>query len=197
MSGPVSFLVVEDEVAVRRTLVRGLGSLGKVEGVGTCASARQALNAQEYDGMVVDVHLPDGSGLDLLEAARERWPRISLLVVTGWPEHSVIGRALEAGARFLLKPCGARHLAVFAEEAIARRGAGERRTRRTLEQWASDYHLTPREMELLALGAQGVTRESLGPSAEQEIRALLQKTGDDTFEGAVTSVLREAVAEPA
>jgi DNA-binding NarL/FixJ family response regulator len=203
MPQALSFLVVEDEESVRRLLVRALASHGHVEAVGTCAAARLALRGRRYDGIVVDVRLPDGSGLDLLELAKKRCPGICILVLTGSTDHAVISHVLEAGARYMLKPADAKHLRLLAEEALSRRTARERRTTVTLERWAKDYGLSETEVELLSLGAQGVAREKFSSrrgvrpdTIRKQIQTLLQKTGDDTFEGAVNSLLREAVAEP-
>lgn len=203
MRHALSFLVVEDEENVRRLLGRGLTPHGNVETVGTCAAARMALRGRKYDAFIVDVTLPDGSGLELVELARKRNPGIAVLVLTGSTEHDVISRTLASGARYLLKPCDASHLTLLAKEALSRRTARERRTKVTLDRWAKDYDLSNTEVELLALGAEGVAREKFSSrrgvrpdTIRKQIQTLLQKTGDDTFEGAVNSLLREAVAEP-
>jgi DNA-binding CsgD family transcriptional regulator len=72
-----------------------------------------------------------------------------------------------------------------------------------LARWAQEYGLSETEVELLSLGARGVAREKFSSrrgvrpdTISKQIQTLLQKTGDDTFEGAVNSLLREAVAEP-
>jgi DNA-binding response OmpR family regulator len=199
----LSFLVVEDDESVRRLVGRALGPHGHVEAVGTCAAARMALRARRYDALVVDVTLPDGSGLDLLDLSRKRNPAVCALVLTGSTEHEVISRTLENGARYLLKPCDPSHLVLLAQEALSRRDARERRTKVTLDRWAKDYDLSDTEVELLTLGAEGVAREKFSSrrgvrpdTIRKQIQTLLQKTGDDTFEGAVNSLLREAVAEP-
>jgi two-component system response regulator DevR len=204
MSGPaLSFLVVEDEAGIRRLLGRGLSPHGHVETVGTCAAARMALRVRKYDAMIVDVDLPDGSGLDLIAVASQRWPGIVVLVLTGSSDHEVIARTLEEGARYLLKPFEVTQLATIAREATSRQQAGERRIQLTLARWESDLALTKTEVELLALGARGVPRERFSSqrgvradTIRKQIQALIQKTGDDNFEGAVNSLLREAVAEP-
>ena len=199
----LSFLVVEDEGLLRRVLARGLRPHGEVEAVGTFAAARLALRARKYDAFVVDVRLPDGDGMELIELARKRCPGICVLVVTGSTDHEVISRTLALGARYLLKPFDVTHLDFLAEEASSRRHARERRTKLALDRWAKEYDLTETETELLLLGAQGVAREKFATRREvrpdtirKQIQTLLQKTGDDTFEGAVNSLLREAVAEP-
>lgn len=199
----LSFLVVEDEEGVRRLLARILASHGHVEAVGTCAAARLALRGRRYDALVVDIGLPDGSGFTLIDVARKRNAGICVLVLTGSVDHEVISRTLECGVRYMLKPCDAIHLALLAEEAHSRRTARERRTTVILERWATDYDLSDTEVELLSLGAEGVAREKFSSrrgvrpdTIRKQIQMLLQKTGDDTFEGAVNSLLREAVAEP-
>lgn len=199
----LTFLVVEEVAAVRALLVRGLAEYGVVDSVGTRAAARLAFRGRKYDAMVVDEHLPDGSGLDLLEVAREPCPGLYVLVLTGSTSRAVIDRTLEAGASFLLKPCHEKHLAIVARAAWARRTAGERRTRITLERWANDHGLSTTEIELLALGAAGVSRHEFSErrnvrpdTVRKQIQMMLQKTGNDTFEVAVNSLLREALAEP-
>lgn len=200
--GP-TFLVVEDDAAVRRLIVRSLSEHGEVDAVGTCAAAKLAFRARTYDAIIMDVSLPDGSGLDLIELAKRRSPAAIVLVLTGSRQHDVIRRALEAGARYLLKPCDATHLELIAAEALSRRNAAARRTTLILARWAKDYSLSKTDVELLALGAEGVPRHAFSErrdvrpdTIKKQIQLLIQKTGHDTFEGAVNSLLREALAEP-
>jgi DNA-binding NarL/FixJ family response regulator len=162
-----------------------------------------ALRARKYDALIVDVVLPDGSGLDLIELANKRSPNIVVLVLTGSIEHEVVSRTLEEGARYLLKPFAVSHLATLAKEVKSRRQAGERRIQLVLDRWAKELTLSKTEGELLALGARGGAREEFSrqrgvrpDTIRKQIQSLLQKTGDDSFEGAVNSLLREAVAEP-
>jgi DNA-binding response OmpR family regulator len=199
---PIAFLVVEDEAVLRRALARALSSHGLVEDVGACVQARAALRARRFDSLVVDVRLPDGVGLDLISYARQRWPSIWVLVVTASHEHHVITRIHELGARYLLKPFEPNQLKIHAEETRARRNAGDRRLGVALDRWTRGHDLSDTEAELLALGARGVPREEFAvirgvrpDTIRKQIQALLLKTGDSTFEDAVNSLLREAVAE--
>ncbi len=199
----LTFLVVEDDAAVRRLIVRALSAHGEADGVAMCATARQALRTRKYDAIIIDVRLPDGSGLDLVEYAKKRSPAAIVLILTGSKAHSVIKRTLEVGARYLLKPCDAAHLDLIAAEARSRRDAAERRTTLTLERWAAKHRLSITEVELLALGAEGVPRHEFSErrnvrpdTIRKQIQMLLQKTTHDTFEGAVNSLLREALEEP-
>lgn len=203
MDDSLAFLVVEDDHMLRRALVKTLSTHGRAEGAATCAQARTALRARKYDSLIVDITLPDGNGLDLVPRARQIWPSIWVLVLTGSIEHWSVTRAHELGVRYLLKPCAPEHIKVHVEETRARRNAGDRRVSVALDRWTRGHNLTAAESELLALGARGVPREEFAivrgvrpDTIRKQIQSLLMKTGDDTFEGAVNSLLREAVAEP-
>lgn len=204
MNQSLAFLVVEDEEVLRHALVRALSVYGRADGVGTCELARAALRTRKYDSLVVDVRLPDGTGLDLVTRARQLWPAIWVLVLTGSIEHATVARCHELGVRYLLKPFAPEHLTVHAQETRARRNTGDRRLSVALDRWTRGHNLTTAETELLALGAQGIPREEFAiirdvkpDTIRKQIQTLLAKTGEATFESAVNSLLREAVADPA
>jgi two-component system, NarL family, response regulator DevR len=199
----LTFLVVEGDAVLRRALAVGFAAHGTVEAVGTRAAARLALMARNFDAMIVEARLPDGSGLDLLDVARAECPRTYVLVLAGRTERAVIERSLEAGAGFLRKPLHPKHFGTVTAAARSRRDAGERRTRLTLERWAADHDLSTTEVELLALGAQGISRDHFSArrnvrpdTIRKQIQSMLQKTGNVTFENAVNRLLREALTEP-
>lgn len=199
---PLGFLVVEDDDLVRRALMKALGEHGRVEGVATMAQAKVALRALKFDSLIVDVLLPDGIGFDLIPPTRERWPGISVLVLSGSIEHAVVSRAYELGARYLLKPISGAQLAIHVEETRGRRDAGNRRISATLERWTKDYNLSPVETALLVLGTRGVPREDFAAirkvrpdTIRKQVQGVLIKTGDDSFDAAVNRLLRDAIAE--
>jgi DNA-binding NarL/FixJ family response regulator len=76
---------------------------------GSCAEARQALSAQRVDAAVLDVMLPDGSGLDLLEPARGLG--LPALLMTGMGDEETVAEAITRGATgYLLKETDAGRL---------------------------------------------------------------------------------------
>lgn len=99
---PVPVLVVEDEPLLQQRLRRVLLQLGYAEDAlvfaATLAQARALLAAQSVALALVDLHLPDGNGRDLIEQMRADDPGLGILVVSAWSSEEAILGALRAGA---------------------------------------------------------------------------------------------------
>lgn len=118
-------LIVEDDPLLADGLAVGLRLHGmNAELVGSCADARHALAAGAFDAMVLDIMLPDGSGLDLLQALRARGERCPILLLTALDETRDRIAGLDRGADdYLGKPFDLDELAARLR-AIGRRGEG-------------------------------------------------------------------------
>lgn len=121
-------LVVDDHPDVRDLLVRSLARDGHVvEAAGDVASAERAL-ASAQDVLVLDVALPDGSGLSLCRSLRGRGARIPILLLTAHGEIAQRVAGLDAGADdFLAKPFAVAELRARVR-ALGRRGPLARAT---------------------------------------------------------------------
>ncbi|MGD0463142.1 MAG: response regulator [Tepidisphaeraceae bacterium] len=100
-------LIVDDETDVVEFLGEALSRNVDCQfaTAGTIAQASRALQSQSVDLLIVDLHLPDGDGSELLAALRERHPLASAIVVTGSPSVETAVSALRDGAvDFLAKP---------------------------------------------------------------------------------------------
>lgn len=99
-------LVVEDTEELADALARHLRGEGHaVDHVATAAEAAAALRAVDYAAVVLDLGLPDGSGLDLLRAERARGDRTPILVATARDRVSDRIAGLDAGADdYVVKP---------------------------------------------------------------------------------------------
>ena len=105
-----ALLLVEDDTSLRKALARALSGRGfSVEAVASCGAAQEQL--EETAGRsplrfaVLDLRLPDGSGLDLVPLLLERYPAMRVVVLTGWGSIATALRALRLGAvDFLAKP---------------------------------------------------------------------------------------------
>lgn len=99
-------LVVDDDPLVRRSVTRVLGGVGhETFEAENARDARSCLTANDVDLAVLDVALPDGSGLDLLREIRGCYPHLSAIMLTGSDRRSDMLAALGCGASsYLRKP---------------------------------------------------------------------------------------------
>lgn len=118
-------IIVEDDPLLADGLAVGLKLNGmNAEVVGNCADARHALAAGGFDAMVLDIMLPDGSGLDLLRDLRAQGERCPILLLTALDETHDRVAGLDRGADdYLGKPFDLDELAARLR-AIGRRGEG-------------------------------------------------------------------------
>jgi two-component system catabolic regulation response regulator CreB len=102
-------LVVDDEPHIGLLLRPHLERLGyQVSLARTLAEARSVLNDRHatLDAMLLDLHLPDGSGLDLLRELRDAVAtrRLPVIVLTAEGDERVLGEVEDMGAALLTKP---------------------------------------------------------------------------------------------
>ena len=101
-----SVLVVDDDRTVRETLAEFFESRGyAVRSAGTASDGRRAAAEHAPDVALVDLRLPDASGLTLLEALRADDPELGVIMLTGHADVATAVRAMQQGALdFLEKP---------------------------------------------------------------------------------------------
>jgi len=104
---PRHLLVVDDEPHIGLVLRPYLEQLGyRVSFARSLAEARAAVGDAPPDGMLLDLHLPDGSGLDFLRDLRAKsgTARLPILVLTAEGEERVLREARRLGAALVTKP---------------------------------------------------------------------------------------------
>ncbi len=106
LSLTTSVLIVEDEVDLRQTIAECLESEGFAAAqAADAADASDRLKGFAYDALVVDLRLPDGDGMRVLEEAVARYPGISAVVITGFGGVTEAVTAIKHGAiDFFIKP---------------------------------------------------------------------------------------------
>src|SRR5579862_1174338 len=162
-SDPIVF-VVDDDASVREAVKRLIASVGlRVE---TFGSTRDFLNRKRPEApacLVLDVRLPDSSGLELQRDLAEAGIRIPIIFITGHADVPMTVQAMKAGAvEFLTKPFRGQELLDAIQQAIAKdRVAWTQRAQ--LAELRSRYDtLTAREKEVLALVAAGLLNKQIG-----------------------------------
>jgi two-component system OmpR family response regulator len=116
-------LVVDDDEETRRLLVRNLqfASHG-VKAVASCADARDVMSRERFDVVVLDVMLPDGSGIELCSELRQAQVDVPILLLTAKGEVRSRVLGLDAGADdYLGKPFAISELRARVN-ALGRRG---------------------------------------------------------------------------
>lgn len=103
---PRRILFVEDHEDTARLMVRYLGSLGyAVQHAADTAAAVRSASTGEFDLIISDLGLPDGSGLDLMRRLRDRHPTLTGICLSGFGMESDVVATREAGfAEHLTKP---------------------------------------------------------------------------------------------
>lgn len=100
-SASIRILLVEDHEVVRaalRVLLERSGGIDIVDEAGTAAEALAALALRQPDVAVVDLHLPDRSGIELSREIRVRAPRTKVLILTAALEEERLLSAVMGGA---------------------------------------------------------------------------------------------------
>ena len=100
-------LIVEDDRAFRTMCRAAFGHEASLQIVASCCSAREAMVAisrATVDVALVDLGLPDGSGIDVIKAIRRHQPKCDIMVISVFQDEEIALRAIEAGAAgYLLK----------------------------------------------------------------------------------------------
>jgi len=197
-----AFLVVEDEPLVGRMVRRVLARFRPTSLVSTVRAAKTALHAGgPWTGVVVDIGLPDGSGLDVAAHARTRHPLLPVLVLTGLYDPAYINRSHALQTEVACKPITQADLVGFVQRAIAFERVPEQRLARLVDELAREIALTPNEVEIVAAAVADVPRAALAHqlgvsqnTLKTRVRNLLGKTGHGSLDGLVKQLLREALA---
>ncbi|MBI1797482.1 MAG: response regulator [Candidatus Eisenbacteria bacterium] len=113
-------LIVDDEESFRKLTARELERSGyAVTAAGDLAGAREALAHGAFHVVLLDVRMPDGSGLDLLPEIRESAPGTDVVMLTAYGTVQEAIRAMKEGAHdFLTKPCKLAELEAVLEKVM-------------------------------------------------------------------------------
>ena len=170
----IRIFLLDDHEIVREGVRRLLESHDDLEVVGEASLAAEALDrigAVRPDVAVLDVRLPDGSGITVCREVRSAQPGIACLMLTSFADDEALAQAVLAGASgYVLKQIQGNEL-VASIRAVA--GGHTLIDRATTERVLESLHradaeragleqLTHREREILALIAEGKTNRQIG-----------------------------------
>ncbi len=120
----VSSLIVEDDPVIRASVLTSLRRRGfEVRAVGTIAEALRCVDEWKVDLVLADIRLPDGSGLQVLDAVTRLDGETVVIVMTSFPEVQTAIDAMKRGAsEYLMKPFELEELHLLIDKALEHRG---------------------------------------------------------------------------
>jgi DNA-binding NarL/FixJ family response regulator len=198
-------LVVEDDEVVQHALTRFYGSSCSVTCVETRSSALSLIHSgPSVAGAVIDVRLPDGSGLDVLQHLREANSQCPVLILTAYFEREHAARAQLFGAEFLPKPPGTEHLDAFAARLRRYYGSTAEGQSEFIERYAREHGLTSRQVQVLTYAIADMPRHEMArcldidiETVKSHIKIILKKSGGITSFTELIRMLRRQMHEEA
>jgi two-component system, NarL family, response regulator LiaR len=201
----VKVLLAEDHKIVRQGTRLYLESQG-VEVVGEATNGREAVEmAQQLrpDVVVMDIHLPELTGVEATRRIRHDFPDIRVLVLTAYDEPAYVHALLDAGADgFILKTAELSELFKALQEVAGGRRAFDANTLSRVEHHIAEMTaqieaLTERELEVLTHAASGKTNKEIGGilfisdrTVQGHLKNIYEKLGVATRTEAVTVALQ-------
>lgn len=172
--GPARVVVVEDDARLRNYAISALSRIDDIQLVGAAGTVESGLLLidQRPDLVLLDLGLPDGSGIQIIDAVRERAPGCRVLVFTVFEDRASVLNTLKAGADgYILKDTNAEMMLGHVRATLAGETPISARAASHLLSLVRDEpvpdgpsdpqtpHLSPRERELLEFLARGLSRK--------------------------------------
>jgi DNA-binding NarL/FixJ family response regulator len=99
----MNVFLVDDSPVIRQRLKRMVADVQEVKVIGEAGDAHEAMNAiliQKPDVVILDIHLLNGSGIDILQGLKKETPAPAVIVLTDYPYPQYRQKCTEAGADF-------------------------------------------------------------------------------------------------
>ncbi|MEE6272952.1 response regulator transcription factor [Georgenia wangjunii] len=183
-------MIIDDHEIVRRgiaEIVERADGLTVVAEAGSVAEALRRAPLVRPDVALIDLQLPDGTGIDIITALAESLPSARPIVLTSFDDDDALAAALQAGARaYLLKTVRGAEIADVIKAVAAGRTLLDERTvmRRRADHEDPTADLTPSERKVLELIGDGLSNREIGErlgvaekTVKNHITALLSKMG--------------------
>jgi DNA-binding NarL/FixJ family response regulator len=203
---PIELLVVDDHPLLREGIAAIIANQTDIKLVAEACNGREAIEkfrSHRPDVTLMDLQMPDMSGIDTIIAIRTEFPEARIIVLTTYAGDMLAQRALKAGAQsYMLKSDVRKDL----PDTIRSVHAGQKRIHSEVAAQLADHvaddALTSREVEVLGLIAQGNSNKAIADelsiadeTVKGHVSSILSKLGANDRTHAVTLALKRGIIE--
>ena len=150
-------LIIDDHAVVCQGLVQGFNDKGfaAIETAGTVQEARAKIAAFNPEAIIVDLNLPDGSGLEIVQWVRKHSAEVAIIILSLNEPSQFVKIARSSGANAYLSKSQSMQ-EIISSATFALSNPGSFTSKLTIDR-PQEFDLTPREVEVLYLLAEGAS----------------------------------------
>ncbi|HID54451.1 MAG TPA: response regulator transcription factor [Anaerolineae bacterium] len=210
MSEPIRVLLADDHAVVRagiRQFLDHAPDIVVIDEADDGEMARRLISKTQPDVAVLDIQMPQASGIEVTRWIRATYPHVGVLILTAYDEDPYVMAVLQAGANgYVLKTAAPAEIVQAVRDVYEGKSALDPSIAHKLMRYVSGQRpsldnqyeaLTDRELEVLTLAGKGYTNKAIGVQlgiSDRTVQGHLAKTYSKLQAGSRTEAVMRAVS---